>query len=281
MWVFCCGMNRSGSTLQYQLTVALVEYTGMGRGLGFVTPCQFNTIYHDTESSDGLLVVKCHEYFETARILLVNEKAKALCIHRDIRDVAVSYMKFREVSFWPMLARGILEDTLRNNRLWRSTENCFVTRYEDMQADLAGEVKRIASFLNVSISDHGATRIAAEHSLERNKQRLGKETAQQVVPAVSSAGYNVKTLMFPNHISSGAIGQWKHALSNFQIAVMEYVAEEWMQASGYQFSQPTNLRYRAGLLTFPFRKTAGLIVPHIQRLVKLRQRFGALGQETI
>ena len=41
MWVFCCGMQRSGSTLQYQIAARLVEQAGLGQRLEWVEPGRF------------------------------------------------------------------------------------------------------------------------------------------------------------------------------------------------------------------------------------------------
>jgi hypothetical protein len=72
--------------------------------------------------------------------------------------------------------------------------------------------------------------------------------------------------MHRNHISSGDVGQWKNALSEFQIATIEHIADAWMRASGYGFSQPADLRQRAGRLTYPLRKAAGVTVPGVRKL---------------
>ena len=34
-WIICCGMVRSGSTLQYQIVKDIVESKDIGKGLGF------------------------------------------------------------------------------------------------------------------------------------------------------------------------------------------------------------------------------------------------------
>ena len=52
MWVFCCGMQRSASTLQFQIAAELVERAGLGERVGWVRPEQFPRLL-DKHGSDG------------------------------------------------------------------------------------------------------------------------------------------------------------------------------------------------------------------------------------
>ena len=36
MWIFCCGMERSGSTVQFQISAQLVEDAGLGKRVEWV-----------------------------------------------------------------------------------------------------------------------------------------------------------------------------------------------------------------------------------------------------
>lgn len=41
MWVFCCGMFRSASTLQFQITTRLVKDAGIGQQVGWIDANRF------------------------------------------------------------------------------------------------------------------------------------------------------------------------------------------------------------------------------------------------
>ncbi len=62
VWIVCCGMKRSGSTLQYQLAGSIVEKAGIGRLVGTVLPQEFATLRVSYASANGFLVVKSHSY---------------------------------------------------------------------------------------------------------------------------------------------------------------------------------------------------------------------------
>ena len=59
MLVFCCGMMRAGSTVQYQIATELIESQNLGMSLGWIS--QFNAaaakILEDAARRDDKLVV--------------------------------------------------------------------------------------------------------------------------------------------------------------------------------------------------------------------------------
>ena len=112
MWVFCCGMVRSGSTVQYQLTAEIVESVGVGRALGCAEREQFSQLQTQYMGEKGFLVVNCHKYFEEAAELISEGEAKAVYIYRDIRDVIVSIMNKNKTSFWQIIRGSFIESTL-------------------------------------------------------------------------------------------------------------------------------------------------------------------------
>ena len=62
MWIFCCGMRRSGSTLQYQLTARIVEEEGIGKRVEWVKPADFPVLREKYKDYEGLKVFKSHIY---------------------------------------------------------------------------------------------------------------------------------------------------------------------------------------------------------------------------
>lgn len=93
MWVFCGGMSRSGSTLQFQLTAHIVESVNLGKRIGWIEPGEFEDLRRRDDVGKEWRVVKTHictpsmiEEFEAGR-------AKGIYVFRDIRAVVVSAMR--------------------------------------------------------------------------------------------------------------------------------------------------------------------------------------------
>jgi hypothetical protein len=259
------------------LATALVESAGLGAGLGYVTPREFDRRYRDTPHEGRFLVVKCHDFFETAGTLLAQSHAKAIGIHRDVRDVAVSYMNFRGISFASMLGRGFIEAAVRNDLAWSAAhaDNVHISRYDDLLMDLSSEVNRIAAACDLTITPSEARRVAAEYSLERNRERMTEVSGRPVRTHSSTASYDCVTLIHRNHITRVSSGRWKNSLSHFQLAVVEYLASTWLEVRGYPFSRSAAERRRAGLLTLPLRAASRVAAPVARRAIAARRRLSA------
>ena len=60
MWLFCCGMQRSGSTVQFQITTDLVETAGLGQRVNWVRPKNFPALQEKYNDRKEWLVFKNH-----------------------------------------------------------------------------------------------------------------------------------------------------------------------------------------------------------------------------
>ncbi len=60
MWVFCCGMYRSASTLQFQIATWLVKDAGVGQQVGWIDAKGFSEVRDSYANCTGLKVVKVH-----------------------------------------------------------------------------------------------------------------------------------------------------------------------------------------------------------------------------
>lgn len=237
MWVFCAGMMRSGSTLQYQIAKTLVERSERGVGAGSCVPGRFRELIARHEDAGQLHVVKCHRYLPTARGRLRRGEARALYIYRDLRDVVVSMMHKEERSFRQLMDAGFVEQLLEDDAIWSAQPNTLVSVYDDVTADVAAEVERIARFLEIDVALSEVDRIAAEHSLDRQKRRLeGFDFGQEGVAEGRTSLVDPDTLLHHNHVRSGRSGQWSEVLTREQVAEIERIAGPWLVARGYALS---------------------------------------------
>src|SRR5271156_1399475 len=91
--LICCGMIRSGSTVQYQVVAELVERNSLGRRAGFVDEQNVVDVLADVRAIHGMTVVKAHQLIPQLRTALQEGTARLFYTFRDLRAVAVSAMR--------------------------------------------------------------------------------------------------------------------------------------------------------------------------------------------
>jgi hypothetical protein len=235
-------MMRSGSTLQYQLAVAIVEKKGLGSGLGEVRNSNCQDLIK-ANSNNQIQVVKVHKFIhlQGAKEAVAQGQATCIYIYRDIRDVTVSLMKMRKWNFDRLIfGSKEIQQCLKDFDLWTSIPGIYISNYENMMQDIKGEVARIAQHLKIDLSPEEIEEIAQNHSLEKQKNRIKtwKSSSDK-----DSETYEQKTLLHYNHINSGKSQQWCDALNQLQIGYLESIAAAWMKSQDYALSQPVYLRW--------------------------------------
>jgi hypothetical protein len=243
MWVFCCGMIRSGSTVQYHLTKDIVEVKMGGVALGaIVEPHEFSELYDQHAHTGGTFVIKCHEFVPDAIPLFEGGEAKAVYVYRDIRDVIVSHLWKTRTAFRETTVRKLLHSMLAAYYEWNNLGDILVSEYEEMVADLKQEALRIAEYLGIDISESFALELAKKYSIEQQKRRIQSFDYQSGGVRVGPHLYDPVTLLHDNHIRSGKCGQWMTELSPLQVGLIEEVAHDWMTDRGYSISQSWFIR---------------------------------------
>ena len=231
MWIVCCGMKRSGSTLQYQLTSHLVESTGRGVRVGW------SEKFTDTLAAHGQVqgwkVYKNHNYAPEIAAEFNAGRAKGIYIYRDLRDVFVSFMHKQDASFERLWQRDILREIVANDEKWMTLPDMLVSRYEVMMQDVPDEVTRIASHLGLHVTPEYAQSVADEYSVERQTERIGSFKDAQVLD--HKIAFDKHSLLHDNHISEakGQVSQWRTVLTPAQTALIEERYGAWLVAHNY------------------------------------------------
>ena len=178
-----------------------------------------------------------------------DERATYLCVGRDPRDAAISsdhhltnmrrevLLKARETA---MGAGPILDEAPARSegpvaRFWRWVEdsappseglelllhhletfwerrqapNVVLLHYADLQADLEGEMRRLAGRLEIVIDEDSWPGLVAEAGFDRMRDR-----ADRLAPQVTMAGLWHDTSRFFNR---GTSGQWRELLGNAEL----------------------------------------------------------------
>lgn len=238
MWVFCGGMKRSGSTLQFQITARLVEDAGLGKRVEWVHHNRFPELRKKYADYNGWKVFKNHVCTDEMVAEFNRQNAIGVYVYRDIRDVIVSAMRKSSVSFTSIWRNShLLKTCLDNFHRWTSLPTVLVSIYEEMIADLPGEVKRIANHLGIALDYSECERVASEYTIERQKKRI-KESMNTALRQEGDALFDPHSLLHINHIDSGSIGKWRHELTPRQVALIESEAGEWLVANGYKLAYP-------------------------------------------
>lgn len=243
MWIFCCGMYRSGSTLQYQLTARLVEEAGVGKRVEWAKPEKFPRICEKMADYKGLKVFKCHICTDEILAQFKKQNALGVYVFRDIREVVASTLrkKYREnknEKFQGDFRKNLIERSLRNYYKWTSLNNVLVSKYEEMILDLTKEAKRIAHHIGVSLPEEKYQVISEALSIDKQIQRI-EVLKKKPIPRIElSPGkiFDPKTLLHTDHITSGGTDNWRHELTQEHIKLIEEKAGDWLRENGYTLS---------------------------------------------
>jgi hypothetical protein len=240
MWVFCCGMQRSGSTLQFQIAACLVERAGLGRRVEWVEPGRFPELRDRYADVPGLKVFKHHICTDAMAAEFARGNAVGIYSYRDPRDVFVSNMKKYSTSFEELWCSGFLEMSLWNYRRWTGQPRVLVSRYETMIGDLAGEVARIAAHLQIALDAQDCRRIADEHSMPKQLERIAGFGGEKALrDGYAGARYDPESMLHTDHIQGGVVGGWRGVLRPGERALIENMAADWLRAHGYELTLGT------------------------------------------
>lgn len=234
MLVVCCGMLRSGSTLQYQLACSLVEATGRGRGLGWIG----NGVFRELDEPGALHVVKVHspEQLDGIEAALRSGEARYIYSYRDLRDVAISIQNKWNRSFRQILRACYVEYILDAYEDWMALPGGYVSRYEIFVENPSAEARAIAAHLELSLPEAEIDTLAENYTIEAQKERMSELRA-------ASRQTTDDGVLHADHVFSGEVGQWRDALKPYQIGYLEHRARDWLLDRGYELSQPWFWRY--------------------------------------
>lgn len=250
MFVFCGGMFRSGSTLQYQIVSQLIEDKGLGSRITWHAPDDFSEIRSLHSGSSQMLAFKAHKLTSEMLEEIEENGALVITVHRDIRDVVVSAMKKNDWSFRKIWRNDRLRYWTGRFDEWARQPGALICRYEDLVKDLHCVIEKIANHLGISLSRAEIESLAQEYSLENQKLRAN-QVAMQLQMSSNSGKYDPHSLLHYNHIAAGGIGEYRDILLPAQIRAIEDECNEWMMRWGYEADRPQlTLSQRALRMTY-------------------------------
>ncbi len=247
MRTYCTGMLRSGSTWQYNVTADLLEHDESGVRSGFAgNEDRLSGWIHD----GGDLIIKIHRPFDAALTDLRIGSARAVYIHRDLRDVAASLMRYEDTSLDELLSTRRLERIWSDHRIWSSVPGILIQCYEAMISDPATAVAQLATHLEVGIGDRHIEVIDRQNRIEERRSQLeswrspldpllaptralvgrtlrraiGRDaTARLARPFgyLGGRGVDPRTQLHGDHIGTGHVGAYRELLGTAEQRILE------------------------------------------------------------
>ena len=149
--VLCAGMYRACSTWQYEVAAHLVEKHQGGQRLGYLASGEYTALLlkEDADCRTAWRVIKSHEGEPSMARELLAGRARALYVHRDVRDVVFSLMHKRGKTFEQILRQGMIHQILANDRFWMAQPNVLVQRYDDLVSEPVLGVMDLADHLGI------------------------------------------------------------------------------------------------------------------------------------
>lgn len=236
-WVFCAGMLRSGSTLQYQIAADILESRQCGRRVPYFPEDAFADAFSAHKDDPGLLAYKTHVWTpEKAQVVLAGS-GKVLYSFRDLRDVVVSASRKFGLSVEELLANGWIDRAVEDSQRWRELPGTLSSSYDRLVGDIAGESVRIADWLGITISPEFSAILSMRYSIENQRKRL--PAPPRMSPAAGGreeAVFDPDSLLHHNHIDDGATDKWMYRLTIRQVLAIERRYGTWLVENGYPVS---------------------------------------------
>lgn len=201
-YIVCCGMPRSGSTLQYQIVKECLELGSQVEVHGWVEDDEVESFFKaDREFKGVTTLVKIHNFHNTFEDNTIFSNSKFVYVHRDVRDVFISQMNKWGNSFDELLSGEFLDEIEFHYYKWLNFPNSYRTSYKNLMENMCQEVRNIAEFLNINILEEQVDEIVEKLSIDNQKKKIKTFNRNEM--------YDKETLLHPNHINSGERGQWK------------------------------------------------------------------------
>ena len=235
--IFVAGMPRAGSMWTYNVTRHLIRLNGM-KPLPEILPPD------DTRAADAALrtapppgsvhCVKTHAMLPVRR-----SDIRILCNFRDIRDAALSFMRFTRSTFEEALESARQAMKITDHYFSHTGTTVLPIDYDDILETPEIVIQRIAGFIEVNVSGAQAATIAAELSRDRIARKvalLSDRTGRTARIRNRDGSYRLcdpGSGFQTNHITSSASGEWRHAFTEEQKRQLQEVLGDWLRRYGY------------------------------------------------
>jgi len=231
VFVIVCGMRRSGSTLTFQVTRALLErdheitVTEPQTGIG-VEP----ELISQVAAAPHIVLTKMHTVSKSIRDQLPKSGAYYIYTARDPRDAVASLIRKGRLSKTDPERAGFAKDFAKKERIgsliYPKMPHVWCGFYEDFVDDIPYLIKNIAKFLDIAVTDDWVKQLADDLDIDKQRERVQAVKQDFAV--------RQQTRLTVNHITDGRPGSWRDTLLPQEIADIENQFIDWMLRNGYR-----------------------------------------------
>ncbi len=234
MLIIANGAFRSGSTWVANILRSMIEYSKIPKrydntkdwGTGnSIHPNKLKAFIKEVNIKDKFYISKNHFGKKKYRnLILKSDHVVVINVHREIKDAVTSgyYYFYRRGEFsgsfkeyyWK---RGrYVADSLRNyHKVWE-TESPIIykTSYEKLKQDYFAEVKKIGSFVGLSLSDFDVKRIQENTNINRLREKWNEKDKEE------------KERFF----RKGVIGDWRNHFDDEMIENIQEIEKKGLSS---------------------------------------------------
>lgn len=228
MLVVCCGMPRSGSTLQYQIACELIEGVGVG-----TRPREWPSPIGPSMAAGPIPIHVAKVHDPDPRLGSLDPRfVRYVYVYRDVRDAIASHLQKIRAAGEPDIAPADIGEVVRARMLepfahFTALAGALVSRYEEVISDLPGEVRRIARVMGLEPDPALVERIGAGLDLAAQRRYL---EGRSWTP---DERWDDRTLLHRHHLNDARVGKHRDVLSEDQLRAVERVAGSWLREHGY------------------------------------------------
>lgn len=225
--IIVCGMQRSGSTMLFNLVRNLVNLSNNEINTFFETDFGYNNILKIDHHS---LIKKTHNFSPYIAKQIKRKKIIAFFTHRDIRDVMVSVIQkgwVKNIDEW--IENGRLKAIANNAILWAKTKNMIVLSYTDLMQNREKCVQTIAETLNIKLTSEQISPIINSSNIEQVREQI-KDMAR-------NSKINTESQLHHNHIADAETGKWKNFFSPEEIRKINKLCADYLNFFNYPINE--------------------------------------------
>ncbi len=173
MLIICNGMQRSGSTLQYNWVVALAEMKNVGINEGFFTVTDFLNKLENIQTwvnDEVFHIIKAHDFLPICKLNYQNDKIKIIYIYRDLRDVALS-LKIK----YAASDKNILQTIDRMVEIYDKIKKhpySLIQCYEEVIENKAKAISEIIKFLNMELNYEAIQKVLKGTDIQEIQKKI-------------------------------------------------------------------------------------------------------------
>lgn len=257
MLVLCVGLNRSGSTLQYNIARGMICNKFDGNDFGYLNDKRH--IYNIVSSLGDYkkldhAIIKTHNYYSFYEddSLANRSKMNFLCTFRDLRDVTLSIMRHHNLTFETVIKREVLQKEIEKYYKFKELRPLLMQNHSDLLDNLPKAITDIAQFFKIHLSETEVLSLTKEYSLTNQKKQIKKYTSTircRLINSINSlfiklnptsrrpsgliTNVNKLTWMHYNHIAERTTN-WQSQLSASEKHALKPILSDWLIDAGFE-----------------------------------------------